>query len=125
MRWSDEPRALFFCILIWSPSVLFAGHPILVNTSSILQSFDAGYGTHAVPDEVVEMRVLATRNSVEAFNMDVGFLNNVLILQRAVEYLYPVRLDPGAKVLMAPAGAILDGCRPVDTGSLVALHVCQ
>jgi hypothetical protein len=126
MKWvQSDIKTTFFCILIWLPSVLYAQHRLPIRMGDIRQAFDAGYGVQALPAVVAEMKALAERHSVVQFSLDPKLRDNVLVLQRAVEFLYPVRMDQSAKLVMAPADAVLPGCRPIEIGHWVALHECQ
>jgi hypothetical protein len=87
-------------------------------------AFETDAGRYAVPREVGLMKALAQRHPTGSYRLQEKFANQPLILQRATEFLYPLRIDDQALLIFAPLGIPLPDCRQIDAQSTVALYDC-
>lgn len=88
-------------------------------------AFKPDAGGYAVPREVRLMKSLAQRHPTGSYRLQETFANQPLILQRATEFLYPLRIDDQALLIFAPLGIPLPDCRQIDAKSNVALYDCS
>lgn len=96
---------------------------------------DAGW--HAVPREVRLMKILIQRHQAThyrlggtyahpgVYRLDRIYADQSLIHQRAIEFLYPVRFDDQAPLVLIPTSQELPDCQLIDHQQTVALYDCQ
>ena len=79
----------------------------------------------ALPRPVLQAKPLLDTSGATAFALSRSLNADVWIRQRAVEFLYPRRLDPAADHLLAdPNDPIPPSCTEVERAPLVVLHDC-
>lgn len=79
-----------------------------------------------LPNEVVHVYVLARRAGLDRFDVEGVLLEHPLLSQRVVEFLYPARLEPGARDLFVLEGeAISRECQNVAKSGRVLHFECS
>ena len=83
-----------------------------------------GGALQALPKEVLSLYVLAQRAKLDQFDLEGTLLSHPLLNQRTVEFLYPVKLEPGARDLFVLEGEpISRDCKAVaKSGKVVHLE---
>ena len=96
------------------------------NFSLIQDSFsEHGGALQALPNEIVHLYILAQKDGLDRFDLSDSFLSNPLLHQRAVEFLYPIRFEPGVRDLFAIKGEpIFRECRTVASSGRVVHFEC-
>jgi hypothetical protein len=112
--------AMLGAILIKS---LFNG---TLSGDSIYESFQKDTGTRGIPAEVLSIKKILQRNTIQTFNLDVALKNDALIYQRSVEYLYPIIFDVDSKYTFSKnTSPIRSDCIIIDNENGIGLYDCK
>ncbi len=113
-------------------SVALLGYAIvkLINHSpwkfsDFLTSFQKDAGHEVLPMEIQDMKRLAVKNSIESFVLSGELSSDSLLRQRAVEFLYPVKMLPDAKMIFAiQSSPFSKKCKLLATEGVIYLYEC-
>ena len=96
------------------------------SLSQVPAAFQKGAGPHAVPTVVQDMARIAARHSAVHYRLSEALNADILVLQRATEYLYPVRIvqEPG-NVFATSDHTAMAGCLLLDQEKEIQLYACQ
>ncbi|MBU0674201.1 MAG: hypothetical protein KJ950_06125 [Proteobacteria bacterium] len=98
----------------FSPGILFAA---FLPDTAIRES---------LPPLAREITRLVGKYSLKDFTLSPGFTNDPVVLQRTVEFVYPVRVRSGAEFVVAkPGEAGYLACDMVEEGAGVVLYTCK
>lgn len=92
-------RVLIFIFLILFYKILDTGLRLVTEPfkerSGIWQNWsqDSAGDIFSVPSEVLEMRDICAENKIKKFALSPELAENPLVYQRAVEFLFPIRID--------------------------------
>jgi hypothetical protein len=80
----------------------------------------------SLPAEIISLNALITKEKLQKFNLD-GILNDdALFHQRAVEYIYPAKLDLSAKDIFVIKGSPVNtNCKLSSYQDNVEHYVCE
>lgn len=78
----------------------------------------------ALPKTVIAIKNLATRNTLDVVNLSATIMNDPVLHQRTVEYIYPIRVGESRHVLAMESDASDAKCRVTDTLGGVILYEC-
>jgi hypothetical protein len=89
-------------------------------------AFQRDAGTNAVPPVVQDMKRIASRHAEVHYSLSDELNADILVSQRAVEYLYPVRIEQHKEFVFttSPQAAMAD-CVLLDQEKEIRLYVCQ
>ena len=97
-----------------------------LSGDSLYESFQKGTGTRGIPPEVLHIKKILQRNTIQTFNLDVALKNDVLIYQRSVEYLYPIIFDVNSKYIFSKNTSLIrSGCIIIDNENGIGLYDCK
>jgi len=86
---------------------------------------DAG-ASSSLPPMILSLNALITREKIQKFRLEGALNDDPLLYQRAIEYTYPARLDPGAKDVFVIKGTPLNSnCVIINHQDSVAHYVCE
>lgn len=128
--WSRMPRERklhALCVTVFVIGCLRALSQSPLSLESVGSSFDAGSGERGVPLVTRNMKHLLVVTGAQRFRLAGPFAaeRNVLIQQRAVEYLYPARLDESAVLVFALVWEGVSGCDEIKREGMVSAYVCK
>ncbi|WP_342131726.1 hypothetical protein [Hydrogenophaga sp. OTU3427] len=111
-------------VVFWLVLFSFTKHH-LKDHEDIPLAFQQGRGADALPVAVQEMAVVAQARAIKTFRLSNALTNDVLVYQRSIEYLYPVRISDNAGFMFAIQGEdVSNTCRLIQSGIKVSLHDC-
>ena len=97
-----------------------------LSGDSLYESFQKDTGTRGIPSEVLNIKKILQRNTIQTFNLDVALKNDVLIYQRSVEYLYPIIFDVDSKYIFSNNPSLIrSGCIIIDNENGIGLYDCK
>ena len=97
-----------------------------LSGDSIYESFQKDTGTRGIPSEVLNIKKILQRNTIQTFNLDVALKNNALIYQRSVEYLYPIIFDIDSKYTFSNNSSLIKSdCIIIDNENGIGLYDCK
>jgi hypothetical protein len=116
---------LLSVLLLWQVTVL--ARQTGFSASLLASAFTPAAGAReSLPESVLEAAQLLARHGVRTFKLGKPLADDPLFLQRIVEYAYPARLaDAAAARLVVRDAAVPDGCRAIESGTRISLHVCD
>lgn len=92
-------------------------------------AFHRDTGVNAVPSVVQDMKKIAARRSETTYGLALELNADILVSQRAVEYLYPIRIGQlGQQQRFVFSRSVLDamtGCVLVDREPEIQLYECR
>jgi hypothetical protein len=92
-------------------------------------AFHRDTGANAVPSVVQDMKKIAARRSETTYGLALELNADILVSQRAVEYLYPIRIGQlGQQQRFVFSRSVLDamtGCVLVDREPEIQLYECR
>ena len=95
----------------------------------IPEAFHRDTGANAVPSMVQEMKKIAARRSETTYGLALELYADILVSQRAVEYLYPIRIGQLGQqqrfVFSLSTKAVMPGCVLVDRELENHLYECR
>ena len=92
----------------------------------LYESFQKDTGTRGIPSEVLNIKKILQRNTIQTFNLDVALKNNALIYQRSVEYLYPIIFDVDSKYTFSNNSSLIKSdCIIIDNENGIGLYDCK
>ena len=97
-----------------------------LSGDSLYESFQKDTGTRGIPSEVLNIKKILQRNTIQTFNLDVALKNNALIYQRSVEYLYPIIFDVDSKYTFSNNSSLIKSdCIIIDNENGIGLYDCK
>ena len=120
----DRPRPLLLWVAFAGVLVVFAAvWPWDIET--IRAPFSPQAGRHAVPAQVRAMRELAGVHGITSFRIGADLEADPELWLRAVEYLYPVRLAPEARMVFTRSDTpVMTNCVLVGQSGAISLASC-
>ncbi|CAM8459984.1 hypothetical protein MCETRE41_01133 [Candidatus Methylopumilus universalis] len=92
----------------------------------LYESFQKDTGTRGIPSEVLNIKKILQRNTIQTFNLDVALKNDALIYQRSVEYLYPIIFDVDSKYTFSNNPSLIKSdCIIIDNENEIGLYDCK
>lgn len=89
-------------------------------------AFHRDIGANAVPSVVQEMKKIAGRRSEVTYGLAAELNADILVSQRAVEYLYPLRIGQQQRFIFSRSTLdAMAGCVLVDREPEIHLYECR
>ena len=93
--------------------------------TDIFLSFKKESGARALPVKIQSMKIMALRQKLSDVGLDSYLYDNHLIYQRAVEYLYPVRINQKSSYIFIDRTNLVNKrCKLVDREGDIELFQC-
>lgn len=93
--------------------------------TDIFLSFKKESGARALPVEIQAMKIIALRQKLSDVGLDSYLYDNHLIYQRAVEYLYPIRINQKSSYIFIDRISLINQrCKLVDRENDIELFQC-
>lgn len=94
------------------------------SLSHLVTAFAPGEHASPVPGVVQDMKTLAATRQDRLYELSAELAENDWVLQRASEYLYPVRLGKSRLKFMLAERTAPAGCVLLAREGMIALHDC-
>lgn len=116
---------LYFILVFLLLATLSKIHRQEIIVTDIFVSFKKESGARTLPIQIQAMKKIVLRQSLSNVRLDSHMYENSLILQRAVEYLYPIRIDQKSTYVFTDQTSLVDqGCKLVDREDDIELFQC-
>jgi hypothetical protein len=115
-------------VLIFAGSVLSFVYEANGFDFRLLRHAFSEYGgaLQALPGDVVHAYLLSKNQKLNRFSVEGVLLSHPLLHQRAVEFLYPARFEPGGGAVLALEGeGVSRDCPVVAKSGRVVLYECS
>jgi hypothetical protein len=98
-------------------------HKIILT--DIFIAFKKDTGGRALPIKIQAMKIIASRQNLPNVKLDNQLYENPLIQQRALEYLYPLRIDQNSTYLFTDQRNFKNKrCKLIDKETDIELFQC-
>lgn len=94
--------------------------------SDVKISFKRGSGERVLPKEVIAMKNISNRHKDLDFRLSKRLAIDPLVLQRSVEYLYPIRIDNSNHYIFGSKNdSDFLNCQIIDEQYEIAVYDCK
>ena len=116
---------LYFILVFLLLATLSKIHRQEIILTDILISFTKDSGARTLPIQIQAMKKVVLRQSLSEVRLDSHLYENTLINQRAVEYLYPIRINQESSYIFTDQASLVDQrCKLVDREDDIELFQC-
>ena len=116
---------LYFILVFLLLATLFKIHRQEIILSDILMSFKKDSGARTLPIQIQAMKKIVLRQNFLDVRLDSHLYENTLINQRAVEYLYPIRINQKSSYIFTDRASLVNlHCKLVDREDDIELFQC-
>ncbi len=116
---------LYFILVFLLLATLSKIHRQEIILTDILISFKKESGSRTLPIQIQAMKKIVLRQSLSEVRLDSHLYENTLVHQRAVEYLYPIRINQKSSYVFKDQTSLVDQrCKLVDKEDDIELLQC-
>jgi len=116
---------LYFILVFLLLATLSKIHRQEIIVTDIFTSFRKESGARTLPIQIQAMKKIVLRQNLSDVRLDSHLYENTLIHQRAVEYLYPIRIDQKSTFTFTDQTSLVgQRCKLVDKEDDIELFQC-